>query len=145
MSMELFHRNMAFTLFHADQMPLMQAGETSVESLGGGVHRVRVEFRNDRLIPTITVRARQNRVVRPDIVSVEGNVEVIAAGWVNDLSRSAPLQRIDQEELDRIRVRSGAPGRTPRTLEYLVRGSGRMTIEYASLKGGTVSATVVLP
>lgn len=145
MSMELFHRNMAFTLYHADQMPMMQAGETSVESLGGGVHRVRVEFRNDRLIPTITVKARQNHVVRPDIISVDGNVEVIAAGWVTDLYRTEPLQRIDQEELDRILVRTGAPGRTTRTIEYLVRGSGPMTIEYSALKGGTVRATVVLP
>jgi hypothetical protein len=145
MSMELFHRNMAFTLYHADQMPLMQAGETTVEPLGGGVHRVRVEFRNDRLIPTITVRARENRVVRPDIISVAGNVEVIAAGWVTNLYRDAPLARIEQEELDRILVRSGAPGRTTRTIEYLVRGSGPMTIEYSAVKGGTVSATVTLP
>ncbi len=26
MSMEVFHRNMAFTLYHADQMPLMRDG-----------------------------------------------------------------------------------------------------------------------
>ncbi len=36
MSMELFHRNMAFTLYHADEMPIMKMGETKVESLGGG-------------------------------------------------------------------------------------------------------------
>jgi len=144
MSMELFHRNMAFTLYHADQMPLMTMGETSVERLDGNVFRVRVDIRNERLIPTITERARRNHVVRPDILSVEGPAEIIAAGWVADKHRPGPTQPIDQEELDRIVVRSGHPGRTTRTVEYLVRGSGTLTVRYSALKGGTASTTVQL-
>lgn len=143
LSMELFHRNMAFTLYHADMMPLMSMGETSVERIQGDLYRVRVDITNERLIPTITVKARQNRVVRPDIITAEG-AEVVAAGWVPNKFRPGPTQMIDQPELDRILVRSGAPGRQTRTLEYLVRGSGSMTIEYASLKGGTVRTTVQL-
>lgn len=143
LSMELFHRNMAFTLYHADMMPMMSMGETSVERLEGDLFRVRVDITNERLIPTITVKARQNRVVRPDIITAEG-ANVIAAGWVPNKFRPGPTAMIDQPELDRILVRSGAPGRQTRTLEYLVRGSGSMTIEYSSLKGGTVSTTVQL-
>ncbi len=144
MSMELFHRNMAFTLFHADQMPLITLGDASVESLGDDVYRVRVDIRNERLIPTITVRARENRVVRPDLLTVEGDAEIIAAGWVTDRFRPGPIAMIDQEELDRIMIRSGAPGRTTRTIEYLLRGSGSVTVTYSALKGGTVSTTVQL-
>ncbi len=144
MGMELFHRNMAFTLYHADQMPLMRVGETSVERMGGNTFRVRVDLRNDRLIPTITERARRNRVVRPDLLSVDGNVEVIAAGWVPDRHRPGPTDMIDQHDLKRILVRSGHPGRTTRTVEYLVRGSGPMTVRYSALKGGTVETTVQL-
>jgi hypothetical protein len=144
MSMELFHRNMAFTLYHADQMPLMRMGQTTVERLGGNTWRVRVDIRNDRLIPTITEKARRNRVGRPDILSVEGNVEVIAAGWVASKHRPGPTEMIDQRELDRLLIRSGHPGRTTRTIEYLVRGSGAMTVRYSALKGGTVAASVQL-
>ncbi len=144
MSMELFHRNMSFTLYHADMMPLMSMGATSVESLDGSVHRVRVDITNESLIPTITVRARQNKVVRPDLITVDGNVEIIAAGWVVDKNRPGPTQLIDQRELDRIMVRSGHPGRTTKTIEYLVRGSGEMTVTYSALKGGTASVTVRL-
>jgi hypothetical protein len=143
MSMELFHRNMAFTLWHADQMPLMRTGETSVERVQGDVFRVRVAFGNDRLIPTITVRARENAVVRPDIVTAEG-AEILTAGWVQNVHVDGPLQMIDQAELDRILVRSGMPGRTTRTLEYIVRGSGTFTVEYDSVKGGTVRQSVQL-
>jgi hypothetical protein len=144
MNMEQFHRNMAFTLYHADQMPLMSIGETTVENVGGNVYRVRVDIRNDRLIPTITVRARQNNVVRPDLLTVEGNVEIVAAGWVPNKHRPGPTERIDQEELDRIIIRSGHAGRTTKTIEYLLRGSGSMTVTYSAVKGGTASTTVQL-
>ncbi|MEQ9401482.1 MAG: M14 family metallopeptidase [Longimicrobiales bacterium] len=144
MSMELFHRNMAFTLYHADQMPLMRMGDTRVERVDGDLWRVWVDITNERLIPTVTVRARENRVVRPDLLTVDGNVEVVAAGWVRNKHRPGPTDIIDQADLDRILVRSGHPGRTTRTVEYLVRGSGRMTVRYASVKGGTVETVVEL-
>ncbi len=145
LSMELFHRNMAFTLYHADQMPLMSMGEANVEPVNGNLYRVRVDIRNERLIPTITERARQNNVVRPDLLTVDGNdVNIIAAGWVASKFRPGPTDKIDQEELNRILVRSGHPGRSTRTIEYLVRGSGAMTVTYSALKGGTASTTVQL-
>ena len=142
MSMELFHRNMAFTLYHADMMPMMSMGETSVERVGGDLYKVRVDITNERLIPTVTAEARDNRVVAPDIINVSGGVEVVAAGWVASKVRPGPTQMIDQNDLNRIMLRSGAPGRVTRTIEYLVRGSGSMTVEYVSQKGGTVSTSV---
>jgi hypothetical protein len=144
MSMELFHRNMAFTLWHADQMPLMSMGDAEVERVQGDVWRVRIPITNERVIPTITVRARENAVVRPDLITVDGNVDIITAGWVPNVHVDRPIDRIDQNELDRILVRSGHPGRTTRVIEYLVRGSGSFTVEYDSVKGGTVSTQVQL-
>jgi hypothetical protein len=141
MSMEVFHRNMAFTQYHADMLPMMKAGETSVESVGGGLYKVRVEFENERLVPTIMNRAMTTKAVRPDLVMAEGNVEIVAAGWVTDEHRLAKTQMIDQKDLNRILVRSGHPGRTKRTIEYLVRGTGDLEVTYSSVKGGTVSAT----
>ncbi len=144
MSMEAFHRNMAFTLYHADMMPLMSMGESRVESVGGGLYKVQVDLRNERLMPTVTAKAMENRVVRPDLLTVDGDVEVVAAGWVADRNRPGPTEIIDQHDLKRILVRSGHPGRTTRTIEYLVRGSGSMDVTYSTVKGGTVSTTVRL-
>jgi len=144
LSMELFHRNMAFTLYHAASMPRMAMGDATVQRMGGSTFRVRVDITNERLIPTITERARQNNVVRPDILSVDGNVQIIAAGWVPNKFQPGPTEMIDQQELNRILIRSGHPGRTTKTIEYLVRGSGAMTVRYSALKGGTASKTVQL-
>ncbi|HUF23401.1 MAG TPA: hypothetical protein VMN81_04670, partial [Vicinamibacterales bacterium] len=139
------HRNMAFTLYQADEMPRMTAGETSVEPLGGGVYRVRVELTNAKLTPTILAKAAENNVVRPDLLTVGGRgIEVLSAGWVRDRFRPGATQLIDQADLSRILVRSGHPGRTTRVIEYIVRGSGPMTVTYDSVKGGRATATVTL-
>jgi len=143
MSMELFHRNMAFTLYQADEMPLMSMGDAEVEQVSGNTFRVRVPIRNERLMPTILERARRYDVVEPDILTLEG-ADVLMAGWVDEHNFDGAVDRIDQAELDRILIRSGHPGRTTRYIEYLVQGSGNVTIEYSSQKGGTVSTTVGL-
>ncbi len=143
LSMELFHRNMAFTLYHADQMPLMSMAEPTVEKLSGDLYKVRVDVRNERLMPTILERAQDNRVVRPDLLSLSG-AEVIAAGWVANKFQPGPTRQIDQEQLERIMIRSGHPGRTTKTVEYLVRGTGDITLKYDSVKGGSVERSVRL-
>jgi hypothetical protein len=142
MSMEVFHRNMAFTLYHADQLPMMKMGDSTVESLGSGLFRVRVDIENERLVPTIMDRARTTKAVRPDLLKAEGDVEILAAGWVVDRHRPGKTHMIDQRNLNRILIRSGHPGRTVRTVEYLVRGSGTLDVTYSSVKGGTVSTSV---
>jgi hypothetical protein len=166
MNEELCHRNMAFSLFQADEMPQMSSGETKVEGLGGGVYRVRVDFTNAKVTPTILAKAAENNVVRPDLIVASagsagtngsgasngngngaarnGGLEIISAGWVASKFRPGATELIDQKDLTRIMVRNGHPGRTTRTLEYLVRGSGEMTVSYDSAKGGRASAKVLL-
>lgn len=145
MNEELSHRNMAFTLYQADEMPMMQLGEPMVEKVGGDVFRVRVDIENTRLTPTITARAAENQVVDPDILSLAGrNVEVISAGWVQNKHAPGATDLIDQHDLNRIIIRNGHPGHTTRTIEYLVRGSGDVRIQYASAKAGDVGTRLRL-
>lgn len=144
MQEELAHRNMAFTLYQAAEMPLMQVGDTKVENLGGDVWRVWVDLSNDRITPTVLQKAADNHVVPPDLLTLDGNVEVITAGWVQSKFRSGATDMIDQHDLKRIIVRNGTPGQTTRTIEYIVKGSGTVTVKYASVKGGTVQKRVAL-
>lgn len=72
MSMELFHRNMAFTLHHADQLPLVTMGKATVEKMEGDAYRVRVDVTNDRVIPTIMVKAANTNIVPPDVLTLGG-------------------------------------------------------------------------
>ena len=145
MNEELCHRNMAFSLYQADEMPQMKAGETWMEALGSGVSRVRVELKNAKLVPTILAKAADNHVVRPDVLTAGGRgLELLSAGWVRDRFRPGSSQLIDQKDLSRILVRNGHPGRTTRIIEYLVKGTGVLTVTYDSLKGGRATAAVTV-
>jgi hypothetical protein len=144
MNEELAHRNMAFSLYQADEMPLVQMGETSVERIGADVYRVRVELVNDKVMPTITAKAAQNHVVPPDLLTLDGRVDVVTAGIVGDKFRPGRTDRIDQHDLKRIIFQSGLPGETRRIVEYVVRGSGPVTVRYASVKGGSSEARIQL-
>jgi hypothetical protein len=84
--------------------------------------------------------------VSPDVLTLRGkNVQVLSAGWVRDRFRPGATQLIDQQELDRILIRNGHPGRTTRVIEYIVRGSGEVEFEYSSAKGGTARKHVMVP
>ena len=145
MNEELCHRNMAFSLFQADEMPQMKIGETKVEAIGGGVYRVRLDIANTKLTPTIMAKAADNNVVRPDLLTVEGaGIEVLSAGWVQNKFRPGASDLIDQKQLSRIIIRTGHAGRLTRTIEYLVRGPGEMTVTYDSLKGGKASTKITV-
>jgi hypothetical protein len=149
MSEELCHRNMAFSLYQADEMPMIRMGETSVEKIGGNVFKVFVDITNPKVAPTIMARAAQNGVVRPDLLTFEGKAaEVLAASFIDNKEiykvKPSPAQLIDQKDLKRILVRNGFPGKTTRTLMYLVKGSGSVTVTYDSRKGGQASKTINL-
>jgi hypothetical protein len=146
---ELCHRNMAFTLYQADEMPKIEMGEASAEKLDGGVYRVFVDIANPKVTPTILAKAAQNNVVRPDLLTLEGkNLEIISASWIDNQEtyklRPTITGFIDQKDLKRIIVRNGFAGKTARTIMYLVKGSGDVTVKYDSVKGGTVSKTLKL-
>ena len=149
MSEELCHRNMAFTLYQADEMPMVRLGETSVEKLGGDVYRVYVDITNPKVVPTVLAKAAQNAVVRPDLLLTEGrNVEVIAASFIDnkEVYKANPsvTPLVDQKDLKRILIRNGQPGKSTRTAVLLVKGSGSVTVTYDSVKGGKASKAIAL-
>jgi len=148
MNEELCHRNMAFSLYQADEMPMIKMGESSVEKIGDDVYRVWVDITNPKVMPTITAKAAQNNVVRPDLLTLRGNVDVISASWINNkaVQKYNPgiASLIDQNNLKRIMIRNGHPGTTTKTIQYLLRGSGNVTVKYSSVKGGDVQKTVSL-
>jgi len=146
---ELCHRNMAFTLYQADEMPLVKIGETSVEKVGGDVFRVFVDISNPKVASTILEKAAQNNTVRPDLLTLEGkNVEVVSASWIDNKTsyklRPTVTSFIDQKNLKRILLRNGMPGKSNRTIMYFLKGSGDVMVKYDSAKGGTSAKTFKL-
>lgn len=146
MNEELCHRNMAFSLYQADEMPKMEIGETTVKKIGDNVYRVWVDLTNKKVTPTILSKAAQNNVVRPDLITFDGKSEIISASWISNKETFDYLnpitELINQKQLNRLIIRNGTPGKTTRTLQYLIKGSGNVTITYDSVKGGKVSKSI---
>ncbi|GBE27247.1 carboxypeptidase T precursor [bacterium BMS3Bbin03] len=140
---ELCHRNMAFTLFHAGQMPLISISNTEIQKLGKNTYRLYVSVANDRSIPTISGQASRHHLFRPDLLTISGkNLRVISAGEVKDkwLNRIVPVEA----RPERIVLQNGIPGLSQRTFQWIVEGSGAAVITLDAVKGGKVKKQLLL-
>jgi hypothetical protein len=134
------HRNAAFVLYHARQLPKLEIARVKVRKQGQDLWRLDVTLRNERAIPSVTEIARANRLHRMDQATLTG-AKVIASGIVTDVHR-------DQIKLQRHRPQrlsvAGVPGRGVRRLFFLVSGKGEVTLRYESLKGGRLQERIRL-
>ncbi len=140
---ELCHRNMALTLFHAEQMPKISTPSVEVKKLGRDTYRIRVAVANDGVIPTISQQAAKNHIFRPDLLSITGRkVRVLSAGLVSNpwLNRVHPIE----SHTNPIVVTEGIPGLSETQFQWVVAGKGQATISFDALKGGKVQKRIVL-
>jgi hypothetical protein len=145
------HRNFAFTMLHADQMPLLVTDRAEAVKVGDGLYAVTVEIRNTRAIPTRSGHAANKRIGAPDLLTatVEGGIggeRVIAAsgrldGWLDT------KPRLVEREPGRVPVNEGIGGRGTLTWRFFAAaGSGaKVRITYESDKAQTVTRDVTLP
>lgn len=135
------HRNAAFVIFHADNMPEISIDEVKVKKLKGDLYQVDAWVVNKKIIPTRSAIAVKYGLGRPDLATIEGtNVRVVASGTVKDeFQRAANLVENDPGHLWVPSLKFG-----PTHLQWLVEGTGEMTLKYDSLKGGSRTAKVTL-
>ncbi len=140
---EELHRNTAFTLFHADQMPLLRIAEIRTETLADNLSAVWVKVENQRLMPTRCAQDRAEHLCAPDIVSLTGStLNVLSAGRVRNRffkKVEAVKRRPHRVELDRI------DGHSVAQVRFVLSGSGEFTVTMDSVKGGYLQQTGQLP
>ncbi|MCP4548503.1 MAG: peptidase M14, partial [bacterium] len=134
------HRNSAFVLYHAHQLPKLRFGEPRIERLEKGLYRLEIPVVNERAIPSMLAMAREAKLHRPDIATVEG-ARVVASGLVED-------RWLDQVDLQKHRPERlmvpGVDGLSSRTLMFLLAGGGEVVVRYDSLKAGKLARKVRL-
>jgi len=138
---EEFHRNMAFTLYHAGCMPLLRLGEITTETLGSGLTRVRVPVENHGIIPTRIAHDVENGITSRNVVSL-GGLDVVAGGIVeNPLLGRVTWQKTRPREV----LLEAVPGLDRVVVEFLVSGTGTGTVSATAARGGTVTGSVRVP
>jgi hypothetical protein len=128
------HRNMAFTLYHADQMPMVRVQSIEVKPQQGDLFRITAMVENERLIPTRAAIDQKNRITPPDTVSLQGTDLDVVLG----MSASEPFFQRPQPQIrnpDRIELAT-IPGHDVVYNRWLVKGRGPYTVTIRSVKGG---------
>lgn len=139
------HRNFAFTMFHAQQMPRLAWERRAVRRMSARLWEVTIEVGNSGLIPTRTARAAEKRIGLPDVVTASGDgIRVATSGTLarfTDRSMSPVANRPE-----RLSLEGGVPGRGRIVLRFLIEGDeGRtVTIRYAAEKATDIETTVEL-
>ncbi|MFH1944766.1 MAG: hypothetical protein ABIK95_03975, partial [Acidobacteriota bacterium] len=157
---ELCHRNMAFCLLHADEMPLPTIKKVEAEKVDGNFYKVKVSLYNKTLMPTMSQAAVSNKVQCPDMLSLKGNIKVLAAGQMagsgipagipaefrrffrgRQRGGGAELTLIDQKDPQNLVLTNGIPGGSEVEYIFLVEGKGDLTVYIDCLKGGKFTKT----
>jgi hypothetical protein len=137
------HRNMAFTLYHADQLPLVSVQQATARTLPGGLTEVTAVIADQRMVPTRLSVDTRHGLTRPDRVSLlsgtAASVQVVA-GYSSDTPffQHPTEQQTDPRTIELPRI----PGLGAVYCRWLVRGSGPFKVRVDSAKGGKASADV---
>ncbi|MGL4462003.1 MAG: peptidase M14, partial [Planctomycetia bacterium] len=135
------HRNMAFTLYHADQMPLVSVDAVTVRDLGGGLKQIDAVVSNDRLVPTRLAVDVSRKLSAPDVATLTGpNVAVLAA-W-RSLDPFFAEDVVEQKRRPAALKIDAVPGKRAVHLRWLATGAGPYTVELKTLKGGSAVKTI---
>lgn len=138
------HRNFAFTMHHAAEMPRLSIPFVGVERLGPALWSVTAEVENAGVIPTRTGRAATRRIGLPDRFTLAG-APVVAAGEVSDrFDRTIDDPAAHHPE--RLDVEAGIPGQGRRTFRFLVTGpeGAAIDLRYEAEKARNVTTTARL-
>ncbi len=128
------HRNMAFTIYHAYQMPKLVIEEVEEKDLGGGLKEITVTVGNQRLIPTHSDHDIKNKINRPDYIRIEG-ADVVAGMRV----LNKDLNQTDEQVYNPSQIEvPNIPGQSTVHVRWIVRSTGDYTIVVDSQKGGVV-------
>ena len=126
------HRNMAFTLYQASQLPRVRVDSVAVRPLGGGLSEVTAIVANTRIVPTHTQQDVENRISRPDQVTLTGRAVLAGFTVTNPLQDIATEQKRRPERIDVPNI----AGMSTVTVRWIVRGDGKLTVTADSPKGG---------
>jgi len=129
------HRNMAFTLMQASFLPKVSIESVTKKELGNGLTEITAEVRNTEPIPTRLSVDVSNKINLPDRVIIKG-AKVITGGFRRNRFDNEFVEQ--KSSPDNINVEA-IGGNSAVFVVWIVEGNSPVTVEYNSVKAGTVS------
>lgn len=132
---DMCHRNMAFTLFHAYQLPLVEISDIKIKSLNDDLSQVDVTLVNNRMIPTRSDHEINNKFTRPDWLMLEDSD--VVAGFI--VTNPLMNQTVEQKHKPERILIDAVPPMSTVHVRWVVAGKPRGDILFDSIKAGTTS------
>ncbi|MCR9119374.1 MAG: M14 family metallopeptidase [bacterium] len=133
------HRNMAFTLYHAEQMPKVAIQSVDVKPLGKDLFEVTAIVENERITPTHSAADVKHRITPPDLVEIKGaKLKRVVLGMTAD--EPFFLRPVEQPKTPAIIKLKTIAGNNHVYVRWLVEGAGPFEVSVKSIKGGAATA-----
>jgi hypothetical protein len=130
------HRNAAFCLYNAYEMPLLEVTNISVKNLFGGLKEVSATIENKRMLPTHSASNIKFRIDPPDYVFLDGGT-VLSGMIVDDVLQNRTTEQ--KKNPQRLEL-NNIPGNSQADVRWIVKGGSNFTVRVESVKGGRASA-----
>ena len=138
---DLVHRNASAVIFSAKNTPEISLEILETKAMGNGVTRVRTRLANARAIPSMSYQAQKSNLYPKDMLQVSGaGLKVLAGGEITDIYSAKVTFKEFRPEIQFLFV----PGFGKVEHEFLVAGTGSLTIAYQSRHAGKITKTIVL-
>lgn len=147
---EMCHRNAAFVIYHADQMPRLEWDAVQVErasdpaSPAPPVFRVTASVRNTRIIPTRSRQAVNRKLGLPDTFQIGGKGLKVLGGGILRNRDTGELELVKHRP-EVIEVDTGIPGGQVVRVRWFLEGEGEAMVSFTAQKGGKLTRSVLLP
>jgi hypothetical protein len=145
MEEEMLKPNMAFILYHASTTPLVRVADVKVTPVGG-VQKIVATISNDGLLPTnVTEQAIRARIAKPVVAQIElgPGVSLVSGTKTVTMGHIEGTPAIVKEYENGFGTEV-IGGNNRRTAEWVVSGSGQVTVTAISQKGGKHARTVTI-
>jgi hypothetical protein len=129
------HRNSAFCLYNAYQLPKLEVTNIKVKKLTGGLTEVTASIENKRMLPTHSANNIKYKIDPPDYIYLDGG-KVIAGMIVDDILQNRTReQKKNPQRMEIVNI----PGNSTVNLKWIVKGGNKYVIRVESVKGGRTS------
>ena len=138
---DLVHRNASAIIFSAKNTPELSLEILETKGLGNGVTRVRTRLANAKAIPSMSYQAQKSNLYPKDMLIASGaGLKILAGGEITDIYTDKVAYKEFRPEIQFLFV----PGFGKVEHEFLVAGTGSLTISYQSRHAGKITKTVTL-
>jgi len=131
------HRNTAFLLYHAYQLPKLEVTDVKVNDIGGGLKEVIATIENKRMTPTHSAQNLRYKIDPPNYIYLDGG-NIVAGLLVSGQNLDVfTEQRRNPERMEIPNIR----GNSTVTIKWIVSSGSKFTVRVESVKGGRSSAS----